>query len=95
MNNFNFKIVLSASDVDTQEYFSKLAGTHKVKKETINKNNSYGVTNSTSITYIDEANIKPTEFAALNKKLVLLYAGGYYKLKKIYYFKKRGYKKND
>lgn len=95
LNNCNFKIVLSASDVDTQEYFSKLAGTHKVKKETINQNNSFGVTNSTSITYIDEANIKPTEFAALDKKLVLLYAGKHYKLKKIYYFKKRGYKKND
>ena len=89
LNNFKYKVVMSASDVDTQEYFSKLAGTHQSRKETVNKNGSYGATNSTSITYIDEPNIKPQEFAKLNNRLVLLCNGDYFKLKKIFYYKKK------
>lgn len=85
LNNFNFKVILSASDTDTQEYFAKLIGYKKVKKESTSKG-SMGTSTTTNME--KEYAIEPAELARLKNKLVLLHPDGYIKLKKNFYFKK-------
>lgn len=85
LNNCKFKLVLSCSDVDSQKYFSELSGSHEAKKETTTKS-STGT--SSSISYIEQPNIKPIELAKLTNKLILFCAGDSLKLKKNYYFKR-------
>jgi type IV secretory pathway TraG/TraD family ATPase VirD4 len=84
MNNFRFKVILGASDTDTQEYFSKLIGPTYVKKHSKSKN-------SKQITYteneVKEWIIEPSDLDHLQDSLLLLYPGGYLKLKKNFYYK--------
>lgn len=72
-DNCNYKIVLNASDIDTQEYFSKLVGTvEKVKKSSSVNKNDFSVTSNkgTSKTTEEKRIIKPEEFAYLEKPVV-------------------------
>ena len=83
MNNFQFKVVLGASDTDTQEYFAKLIGNKIIQNHSISRN-----AKSVTRTYTDtkEYAIEPAELAHLKNKLLLLYPDGYIRLSKNYYF---------
>ena len=84
MNNYKFKVVLGADDTDTQEYFSKLIGYKKTKKQSISQN-----AKATTRTESEDKEwaIEPAELARLHPNLVLLHPDGYLKLKKNYYYK--------
>ena len=83
MNNFQFKVVLGASDTDTQEYFAKLIGNKIIQNHSISRN-----AKSVTRTYTDvkEYAIEPAELAHLKNELLLLYPDGYIRLSKNYYF---------
>lgn len=84
MNNYRFKVVLGASDTDTQEYFAKLIGYRDTKKYTKSSNASQTThTESEAKEWV----IEPAELDRLKKELVLLHPDGYMKLKKNYYYK--------
>lgn len=84
MNNYKFKVVLGADDTDTQEYFAKLIGYKKTKKQSISQN-----AKSTTRTESEDKEwaVEPAELARLHPNLVLLHPDGYLKLKKNYYYK--------
>lgn len=87
MNNFAFKVVLSAGDTDTQRYYADLIGQEdKIKKSTTSgsiwNSQSTTETKSTERGYI----IEPAELSNLGNELVLLYPGGHKRLKKNFYF---------
>ena len=84
MNNYRFKVVLGASDTDTQEYFAKLIGYTDTKTHSRSKN-AKQVTHTES--EAKEWAIEPAELDRLKKELVLLHPDGYMKLKKNYYYK--------
>lgn len=72
-DNCNYKIILNANDVDTQEYFSKLVGTEERDKETSSINsNDFNVSRNrgTSKTTEEKRIIRPEEFAYLEKSVV-------------------------
>lgn len=78
MNNFAFKVILSASDTDSQRYFSDLIG-----KEDTEKQSSFTTKKVVSQRYI----IEPAELAHLGHDLILLHPDGYKRLAKNFYFK--------
>lgn len=85
MNNYRFKVVLGASDTDTQEYFAKLIGYQDAKKHSTSSNaNQTTHTESEAKEWV----IEPADLARLGENLVLLNPDGYMKLKKNYYFKR-------
>ena len=84
MNNYRFKVVLGASDTDTQEYFAKLIGYQDTKK--YSKSRSASQTTQTE-SEVKEWAIEPAALDRLKKDLVLLHPDGYMKLKKNYYYK--------
>lgn len=84
LNNFAFKLVLSADDTDTQEYFAKLIGHKKSQKQSVSKSDR-GQTITKS--EMKEYAIEPEELSRLGNHLILIYPGGFKKLKKKYYFK--------
>jgi len=67
-----YKAVLSATDPDTQEYFSKLVGTYEKVKPTTTKAMFNPLGNSKSVTTEEKPIIKPTDFATL-QDIVLLH----------------------
>ncbi len=85
LNNFAFKLVLSADDTDTQEYFAKLIGHKKTQRQSVSRNEK-GQTITKS--EIKEYAIEPEELSRLGDQLILIYPGGFKQLKKKYYFKK-------
>lgn len=86
MNNFAFKVVLGATDTETQEYFSKLIGHRKVRQKSVR----HGIGRNYSVTETDskEYAVEPEDLARLKNSLILIYPGGYIKLKKNYYYKR-------
>lgn len=84
MNNYKYKVVLEASDPDTQDYFAKLIGYKEEKKYSY----STGSTSS-STTESKERRwaIEPSALAALGDNLILLHEAGYMVLKKNFYYK--------
>lgn len=85
MENFGYKVVLSASDRDSQNYFSDLAGERSVEKVTTTTNLAGDV--SESVTLQRERIIDPEAFAQLDDSLILFHPRGVMKLKKNSYFK--------
>lgn len=83
MNNFQFKVILGASDTDTQEYFAKLIGNKIIQNHSISRN-----AKTITRTYTDtkEYAIEPAELAHLKNELLLLYPDGYIRLSKNFYF---------
>ena len=67
-----YKAILSATDPDTQEYFSKLVGTYEKEKPTKTTAILNPMGNSRSITTEEKPIIKPADFATL-KDVVLLH----------------------
>lgn len=84
MNNFRYKVVLGASDTDTQEYFAKLIGHRDAKKYSISSNARQTMRIEREV---KEWAIEPEELDRLDDELILLYPEGYMKLKKNYYYK--------
>lgn len=84
LNNFKYKVVLNADDTDTQEYFSKLIGYSITQRQSISKSSK-----QTTRTKSDsrEWTVEPADLARLGDDLILLYPGGYKKLKKCFYYK--------
>ena len=84
LDNFNFKVVMSATEYETQKYFSDLAGEITVAKYSYNMNGEhFGET----VTDQREKLIYPEEFGRLDKHLILFHPKGVMWLKKNYYFK--------
>lgn len=84
LNNCPFKVILSAQDTETQEFFSKLIGKEKHTEYSLTKSptgNSY--TSRETLDYSIEA----STLAHLKDQLILLYPNGYLYLNKNYYFK--------
>lgn len=72
-DNCNYKIILNANDVDTQEYFSKLVGTvEKIKKSSSVNRSDFSMTSNKGISKTTEEKriIRPEEFAYLEKPVV-------------------------
>jgi len=86
----SYKAVLSATDADTQEYFSKLVGTYEKSKTsssmdhdpTLNMPSKSGTQTSTE----EKRIIKPEEFATL-KDIVLFTPHGFFRVDKAPYYK--------
>lgn len=87
MNNFAFKIILSAGDTDSQKYYADLIGMEDKPKSSVTSGSFFSQqvteTKSTERAYI----IEPAKLAHLGKSLVLLTPGGHIRLLKNYYFK--------
>lgn len=72
-DNCNYKIVLNANDVDTQEYFSKLVGTVDIEKKSRSVNSSnFNMSSNRGVNTSNEEKriIKPESFAYLEKPVV-------------------------
>ena len=84
MNNFSFKVILEASDTETQDYFAKLIGYKPTKKKSVSTSNV-----NTTKTLADDKEwiVEPAKLARLGDNLILLYREGYKLLKKNFYFK--------
>ena len=87
LNNFAYKVVLSAGDTDTQKYYADLIGPEaKPKSSTTSAAPLSGGVTETKTTergYI----VEPADLANLGDELVLLYPGGYKRLQKNFYYK--------
>ena len=93
LDNCAYKVILNATDADTQEYFSRLVGTQETKRRGNSANFEHytglqkGFTVSENT--IDTRIVKPEEFATL-KDVVLLTPSGYYRIDKVKpYFNKK------
>lgn len=83
LDNCAIKILLSVKDRDSQEFFSKMIGNHKVVKKTGSYSN--GVARHT-YSSVERPIIAPEELGYLRDDCVVLMPDGYLKLKKAYYF---------
>lgn len=84
MNNYRFKVVLGASDTDTQEYFAKLIGYQDTKRHSTSSNaNQTTHTESEAKEWV----IEPADLDRLKKDLILLHPDGHIRLKKNFYYK--------
>ena len=72
INNFKFKVVLSAEDTESQRFIADLIGKKKSEDNPIH----------------EEYIIPPEKLGRLKNKLVLIYPDGHMILRKNYYFKK-------
>lgn len=90
LDNTPYTAILSATDTETQEYFSKRVGTHEKLKTSHNANyeqyTQLGKGTGVSKTTEEKRIIKPEEFAYL-KDIVLLTPHGYTRVEKAPYFK--------
>lgn len=86
MDDMTFFVVLSAKSTDTQNVFSAMIGQEEVTKRSYS-----GVTlinkGSANISSEKRNIIDPAELANLGEDLIVIYPGGYKRLKKNYYFK--------
>lgn len=83
-DNCGYKIILKATDPDTQEYVSRLIGEYDASKMTHSwSQNNNGYSKSTQKNRIIEA----AELAYLGDTLILIGPTGYMQLQKNYYFK--------
>lgn len=84
MNNYKYKVVLEASDPDTQKYFAELIGQEKEKKVSYSTGkHSMSKTESQERTWA----VEPAMLASLGDKLILIHNAGWIELKKNFYFK--------
>lgn len=89
LDNCSYKVILNASDAETQRYFSDLVGTVKVPLKGISTTyTEFGQPSgySCNITEARELIIHPHEFASL-QNIVLLHPYGFSRIEKISYYK--------
>jgi len=84
MNNFAYKVILGASDTETQEYFAKLIGYTSVPRKSVSRNGK-SVTTTESDT--KDFAVEPASLAHLQDKLLVLNPDGFIKLRKNYFYK--------
>jgi len=88
-DNCQYKAILKATDVDTQEYFSKLVGTYDKTKQSHTNNYDYyvgmGNNKGTSTTTEEKRIIKPEQFAYL-QDIILFTPLGWYRIEKTPYY---------
>ena len=86
----SYKAISSATDADTQEYFSRLVGTYDKTRVSRNVNTDPYVgmpTGKGTHTSTEEKRIiKPEEFARL-RDIVLLTPSGFYRVDKVPYYR--------
>ena len=83
LDNMKFKILLSASEVETQQYFADLIGPRHIRKSFDNLFN-----NTNNLAFYAEPAVQPTTLGSLTKHLYLIHKGGFTKLRRNYFFKK-------
>jgi len=89
VDNCNYKAILKATDGETQEYFSKLIGTHEVLHYSTSSTSSSGgsiigsSSYTESITTKDEKVIRPETFGYLQNELVLITPNYFYIIDKV------------
>lgn len=87
-DNCSYKVILKASEPNTQEWCSKLVGTYEKAKKSSNYNADVmgmGKGQGTSTTTEEKRIIKPEEFAYL-QDVVCVFPNGYRRLKKANYY---------
>lgn len=87
-DNCNYKIILNANDVDTQEYFSKLVGTVDIEKKSLSVNSrSFETDKNRGVNISEEEKriIKPESFAYLEKPVVFT-PKGYFQPDKVKWY---------
>jgi len=84
LDNLLYKVVLSASEPETQTYFSKLAGEKTVTRSSVTRGQN-GI--SESKVDIREHAIYPEEFGRLGDNLILFHPAGVERLRKNFYYK--------
>lgn len=88
-NNFRYKVVLEASDPETQKYIADLIGMEEKKTVNVTKtgffNSIASITESKHKDYI----VAPSNLSQLKNKLLLLTPDGLITLRKNYYFKNK------
>lgn len=88
LNNFAYKVILSAGDTDTQRYYADLIGQEEKTKTSITSGSIFSGHSSTETRSTERGYIiEPAALANLRNDLVLLYPGGYRRLQKNFYFK--------
>jgi len=96
-DNCQYKAVLSATDADTQDYFSRLVGTFDKTKRSQSANfeqyTGMGRGTGTSTTTEEKRIIKPEEFSTL-KDIVLLTPFGFYRVEKTPYYEEPAFFEN-
>lgn len=89
-DNCSYKAVLQASDADTQDYLSKLVGTHEKEKRSRGQQyaeyTGMGKGKSTSLTTEEKRIIRPEEFAALTDT-ILFTPYGFYRIERAPYYR--------
>lgn len=83
-DNCGYKVILKATDPDTQEYISRLIGEHEVEKITHSWD---GTHDSYTKSLQKERIIEPAELAYLGDELILIGPTGYMRLRKNFYYK--------
>ena len=85
LENFRYTLVLNATSIETQQYFSRRIG--DVRSKQITTTSRMYDRSTVSETETREPAIDPQDFARLGDHLLLLYPGGHIYLRKNYYFK--------
>lgn len=83
LDNCGIKIILGIGDRDSQEFFSRIIGTHEIIKKT--QTYSHGEARHT-YTPVEKVIFPPEEFGYLHKDCVVLMPDGYMKLQKAFFF---------
>lgn len=76
MANLRVKCIMGVSEKGEKEYFSAEIGTYKMKEDI--GNGGYR--------YVDRLYYEPWEMDNLRRKIVVVYPGGHYELRKIFFF---------
>lgn len=91
-DNCDYKVILKATDAETQEYFSKLVGEEEVEKYSITWNGQ-DTRRSYTKTTVTKRIIESAQLAYLENRLLLLSPKGYKILNKNFYFLADGQRK--
>ncbi len=86
MTNFKYKVILECSEPDEQEYWARLIGKELTTRRSLT---SGGDADTLTESETQEYRIDPSSLANMGDTLLLIYPGGYMKLYKNYYFRRR------
>lgn len=95
IDNCNYKVVLKATEVETQEYFSKLVGTEEREKiSNSTSKQSFSIRNNQGLNKTTEEKkiIRPEEFAYLGDKPVIFTPYGWCRANKVKYYEDKIFK---
>ena len=95
LDNCRYIAILGISDGDTREYFSKLAGTHKIWQKSYNNGGLIGLNKGDTDSQVEERIFKPEEFGQIreDKKVILFGFRKAMRLDKLFYYESPKYNK--